>query len=120
MGPISGLPSPAGIASREPLHDQPSAEINIQVLVKINSDGRQPETGNGADAFDAGKPGHGSFDWKCDELLDLDGSQAWSVGENLHLVGCDIGHGVDGQDRHRVHPRRDDEPGEDENEESIV
>ena len=56
--------------------DQPAREIDVDVVLEIDRDVGEPEQRDRADLLDARQAGHGGFDRRGQQLLDVLGGKA--------------------------------------------
>lgn len=73
-------------------------------LLEYDRHHRQTETRHRADLLHMHDVAHGDLDREGDKLLDLLRRQRGRHGDDLNLVVGDVGHGIDRQGQHRIHP----------------
>ena len=86
---------------------QPAREINVDVILEVDRDIREPEEGYRTDLLYARQTGHRGFHGKRKEFLHILGSQARAFRIDVDLDRRDIGEGIDGHLLKRTHAERD-------------
>ena len=105
---------------RQSLHDEASRKVDVNIILKVDRNIRQPEEADRANFLHVRQPGHAGFNRECYELLDVFGSQSRRFRIDVDLDRCDVRKGInrDGPDGIQTE-KGDDEEG-DENQKFVA
>ena len=96
----AGRNLPLGVP--EALRHLVAGPVHVRLVGKHDGDHREAKAGKRAHLLHVGDGGNGLLDGKGHEPLHVRRAQRGGLGDDLHLVVGDVGHGINGQVRHRV------------------
>ncbi len=104
----------------ELLADEPSCEIDVDVVLEIDRHIRQAEQRDGPNLFDAGQACHAAFDGRGEQFLDILGGEAGRLGVDADLDRRHVGEGVHGHLAERLDAQADHDDEGDEDEDFVA